>query len=89
MSYEGYSQFLCAKGHYWTVDCNMAEDGQECPICFEPAVWENMVNETNGSYEDDGTRIDGYVELEIDKEIKCSCGECVKEIIYKIPKGKK
>lgn len=86
MSYEGYSQFLCKNGHYWTVDCNLADYDRECPTCFEPVFWENMVNETNGTHEDDGTRIDGYIELEVDKEIKCTCGECIKEITYKIPK---
>jgi hypothetical protein len=91
MSYEGYSQFLCKNGHYWTENCYNTEDKLEDNVCFKcasPAVWENMVNETNGTHEDDGTRIDGYVELEVEKEIRCTCGECIKEVTYKIPKEK-
>ncbi len=96
MSYEGYSQFLCKHGHYWTKDCYalpnlMYEDNvkQKCPVCREDDVWENMVDETNGSWDDNGTRIDGYVELKlmIKKSGICSaCGEnhiCEKK--YEIP----
>ncbi len=95
MSYEGYSQFLCKKGHYWTVDCNelmYAEDKQKCPKCGEEEVWENMVNVTNGSWDDDGTRIDNYIELKQKKKISgvCSCcgEEHVCEKTYFIPKDK-
>ena len=92
MSYEGYSQFWCKNGHYWTVDCNLlyGEENQRCPICNEEEVKENMVNVTNGSFDDDGTRIDNFIEPEIIKEEKliCKCGNehicgCS---IYKIPR---
>ena len=95
MSYEGYSQFLCAKGHYWTVDCYAVDfcDDNKCPECGSKAVWENMVNTTNGSYEGN-ERIDGYVELEVLEEAKtCKCDKCgnehvVEPVRYKVPKGK-
>lgn len=98
MSYEGFSQFLCKNGHTWNVDCNELGIGidsknyPKCPVCGEPHVWENMVDVTNGSWDDDGIRIDGYVELKqkIKRSGVCSaCGkEHVCEIIYEIPKDK-
>ena len=52
-------------------------------------AWINTVDQTNGSFEDNGRcarRIDGYVELEIKKEYKCwSCGHTIGQITYKIP----
>lgn len=78
MSYEGFTQILCANGHYHTVDAHedyLADDYWRCPICGALKAWTNEVNTTNGSfdtvYDDDeeGTheeRIDGYVELEED-----------------------
>ena len=96
MSYEGYSAFWCKNGHYWTVDCNELmydDEKQKCPICNEEEVFENMVNITNGSFDDDGTRIDNFIEPEIDKEVKLVC-KCGNEHIcscstYKIPKETK
>lgn len=93
MSYEGYVQYLCKHGHYWTLDAywDYFDDSRQpqCPFCGEEHVWRNPVDETNGSYYE-GERIDGYVELEkIDegqKEIKCPM--CGYEQEYKPPKYK-
>jgi len=95
MSYEGYSQFWCKKGHYWTIDCNLLHyEGEKvkCPICYKEEVFENMVDVTNGSFDDDGTRIDGFIEPEIKKKEIMKCKNCGKEricecSIYKIPKN--
>jgi len=89
MSYEGYSQFLCKKGHYWTEDCYLADkENCKCPICFGSVDWENQVNITNGSFED-GERIDGFVELKIKSEISGQCSNCKGkhrcEVIYENP----
>jgi len=100
MSYEGRSRFLCKNGHLFTKDCEelpnlMFEDDvkQKCPTCGEEEVWENMVNTTNGSFDDEGNRIDGFIELKVKKKISgvCSCcgKEHVCEITYYIPKEKK
>lgn len=100
MSYEGFSQLLCKNGHYWEVDCNELtyldsfEEYPRCPICGEQIVWENMVDLTNGSYDDEGNRIDGFIELETLREQIVICPECKKMHIcscskYKIPEGKK
>ena len=96
MSYEGYSQLLCKKGHHWTKDCYdmdfMELEEHKCPKCNEPAIWENMVDETNGSFEVDGTRIDGFVELKPKVETSGICSACgekhICEKTYYIP-GKK
>jgi len=47
MSYEGYSQLICAKGHYSIRD---AYDGDDRCYCGEKYVWTNSVDQTN----DDG-----------------------------------
>jgi hypothetical protein len=96
MSYEGYTQYLCAKGHYHTRDC-MYDDLTICPDCMADIVWSNMVDVTNGSFEQDERpgfewneiRIDGYVELEVEYERKCDCCGSVLETTYKIPKKKR
>lgn len=47
MSYEGYTEYLCANGHHFTVDCyDVAPPG--CPRCSSPLAWEHAVDETNG-----------------------------------------
>ena len=87
-----------------------AEEGWQCPICGEGMAWDHSVDLTNGSYcsclressldEEEGCeycdhgRIDGYVDLEIDKEaVKCTCESCghvhvVEVETYKIPEGR-
>ncbi len=97
MSYEGYSQFWCKNGHYWTVDCEelpnlMYEEPvkQKCSICKEEEVFENMVDVTNGSWDDDGTRIDNFIEPKVKSETSGKCSACgrkhVCEVTYEIPK---
>ena len=90
MSYEGYSQFLCKKGHLWLEDCNNAPPELKdnlCKTCGESAVWENMVNTTNGSYDDDEKRIDGYIELEILQQDCCHECKSILETVYRIPQS--
>ena len=96
MGYSGYSRLLCKNGHLWEKDCYEMDflelKDHKCPVCEEPAVWENMVNTTNGSFDDNGKRIDGFIELKVKKKISgiCSCcgGEHICEITYHIPKKK-
>jgi hypothetical protein len=89
MSWEGFYQKLCKNGHYFTEDASIyCEETEKCPICGEKFVWKNTVDETNGSFEG-SVRIDGYINLEVDKEVKCKeCGHTL-EITYKIPKKKR
>ena len=96
MSYEGYSQFWCKNGHYWTLDSHsldcFGEKKEKCPVCKEESVFENMVDVTNGSFED-GKRIDGYIEPKINISSIMECGNCFKTTVcecstYEIPKEK-
>lgn len=99
MSFEGYTQKLCKIGHLICIDV-YDENPDKCR-CGEVYVWENLVDETNGVYEEYdvngepiGERIDNYVELEIDKPREtetCNCcghTKVVKEETYKIPRKK-
>jgi hypothetical protein len=81
MSFEGYNQYLCKKGHLSEVDVYFDEE-KKCH-CGDKYVWRNQVDQTNGMYCEcgggyctetfdeecewcDGGRIDGYVALEVD-----------------------
>lgn len=87
MSYEGYTQYICKNQHYWT--CDAYSDFNICPYCGEIAIWSNMVDVTNGSWDDEGERIDGYVEPEVLEERKCEYCGSVLERKYKVPNGYK
>lgn len=85
MSFEGYVQILCKNGHYWEVDC-YDDDEKHCSICGEKPKWRNLVDITNGSFDFDGSRCDGYIHLEVKNIKKCThCGSIL-ETRYKIPK---
>jgi len=45
MSYEGYSQCVCANGHYSEMD--VYEDKEKCE-CGAVFAWTNSVDSTNG-----------------------------------------
>jgi hypothetical protein len=88
MSWEGYFQHICKKGHYWSKCAEYTDEDVTCSICGSPVVWTNIVDITNGSFEGK-KRIDGYIELEVNKETKCKeCGQTL-EVIYKIPNTKR
>lgn len=98
MSYEGYSQLLCKRGHLIEIDCN-DDTPAKCNICGQPYVWINSVDLTSGSFFYDERlgvctkeRIDGYIELEVKKRDIEKCEHCGSntylEVTYKIPKGK-
>lgn len=93
MSYEGYTQILCEKGHYDSQDAYSGYDRKiwKCTVCGSKTAWENMVDTTNGSYEGK-KRIDGHITLKFkNPPVMCICDKCgdkhVKEqATYKIPK---
>jgi len=89
MSFEGYYQILCSKGHYWEVDCHSFLDHEigsmKCPHCGSEPAWWNLVDVTNGSYDEEGRRIDGYVPLKLKERRVCHvCGSVLEEV-YEIP----
>jgi hypothetical protein len=96
MSYEGYVQHLCKNGHARNSDAydSFEKEEYKCDACGAGLAWENHVDVTNGSFDMDGTRIDGFVELEVDKPAEvCTCDKCknshiIKEATYKIPPPK-
>ena len=85
MSFEGTYQVLCKNGHSDMFDVYSSEaEDWICSECGEPAVWYNIIDETNGIS-------DNYVELEILVEPKeCTCPTCGHKhssgvAVYKIP----
>ena len=89
MSFEGYYQRLCKNGHSMDVDCYMENDEDRCAICGAEIVWANLVDETNGSHDEEGRRIDGCVKLKIKSQKKCEhCGSIL-ETTYKIPRNRR
>jgi len=87
ISFEGYFQQLCKKGHYTSKSAEYQDEDEKCPSCGERIVWLNVVDVTNGSF-DNEERIDGYVELKEKSRKVCEHCNTVLEITYKIPKGK-
>ena len=81
MSYEGFVQSLCSKGHLTEYDC-CESDPKECRICKSKMVWFNAVDTTNGENA-------GYIELKLKKQIKCIECSSVLEQTYYIPGRKK
>ena len=51
MSYEGYEEFICETGHYFTEDC-YAPNPRKCIFCDSKIEWCNSVDQTNGIDED-------------------------------------
>ena len=86
MSFEGYYQMICEKGHYSTIGVHLDEpETFLCPACKEQIVWWNLVDTTNGSFYN-GKRIDRLIKMEVDKRKVCDkCGS-VLETTFKIPK---
>lgn len=90
MSFEGYYQVICEKGHYWTEDCwaYYHEGDIECGICSikdcnAGIAWTNLVDITNGSWDKEGNRIDGYKEPILISEKKCKHCNSILERLYK------
>lgn len=49
MSYEGYIEYLCPKGHAWAHDVySEPENGHVCKRCGASATWQHDVDQTNG-----------------------------------------
>ena len=92
MSYEGYEQFLCEDGHYQEREAY--DDPVQVCHCGKPIVWYNSVDLTNGSFDDEGIRIDGYIELQVKAEATyeecphCHHSELKSEVTYHIPADK-
>ena len=62
MSYEGYRRFFCNRGHETIVDA-YDDKPEKCRWCGEGFACFNSVDQTNGTTDDNGDRIDGFIEL--------------------------
>ena len=56
MSYEGYREYLCRKGHYSTSDA-YEDDPTKCERCGADIDWRHSVDQTNGVEEDNPSTI--------------------------------
>lgn len=92
MSFSGFYQILCSKGHYWTEDCYVADnegtvDGEGvCSFCGSPVAWWDMVDTTNDAGEPTILELYEYAK-------HCTCDKCgdthkISPDIFKIPKDK-
>lgn len=53
MSYEGFTEYLCEKGHYFARDVySNSLDEKPCPACGSQWAYTHSVDQTNG-YEED------------------------------------
>ena len=87
MSWEGYYQLICKNRHYWTEDaCYREISDCFCPECKGRAKYWNQVDLTNGSFDDKGHQIDGYVKMTPKKINRCKTCHHPIETKWKIPK---
>lgn len=54
MSYEGFEEYICKSGHYFSFDAYQGFDPTKdsCPHCTQPVAYWRAVDETNGKEED-------------------------------------
>ena len=95
MSYEGFTQALCAKGHQNMVE--QYEERDTCNKCPEKLVWFHQVDQTNGCMCSDTDGRTGYecpahpLKLEVLEHADyldcptCHREEMVSHPTYKIP----
>jgi len=106
MSFEGYYQIICNNGHescaqlheidyeFDSLPMKDAHSRWECPYCKAKCAWWNLVDVTNGSFDDKNRRIDGFKELKIKAKAKtCTCKKCknvhlIEQPTYHIPINK-
>lgn len=63
MSYEGYTEYICPKGHIWECDVYLEDSNAHvCKMCGNRAEWIHDVDQTNGiNHEDPGTFSAGVI----------------------------
>ncbi len=62
MSYEGYVEYICVKGHLFARDC-YSDEPAICIRCRGKVAYIHPVDETNGIDEDDPGTFSGDVEI--------------------------
>lgn len=88
MSYEGYTEFMCRKGHAFTKDAYEALP-ESCGACGDPIVWAREVDVTNGEDPADPGTLPSKLRIkEQAKYETCpTCGhrELTEEALYHVP----
>ena len=89
MSYQGYTEYLCEDGHYWTQDA-FDDPVVSCVVsgCPRPVAWTHEVDQTNGTDPNEPWSLP--TELEVDEPMQtetCNLGHVhvVRPPRYKIP----
>ena len=85
MSWEGYYQNWCKKGHYFTSPAEYCDEPKSCKFCEQEIAFTNTVDTTNGSHEGN-ERIDGYIEPKLLNQDKCDKCNSVLQQLFEIPK---
>lgn len=89
MSYEGFEQHICERGHLFEIDdSTYLEEPVRCPTCAALPAWTNYVDETN--CDEVGIILDeGFETLKLtDQETQvCDLGHThvTAEATYRIP----
>lgn len=81
MSYEGFTKYICEKGHLREYNCY---DEREFCDCGKRFIWSFDVDETNGYYEE----LDCFPEqIRAEEIVTCNLGHrhITKEALYKPP----
>ena len=84
MSWEGYAQLICEKGHYWQGDADWWDGPPPSCSCGAQTVWWNIVDDTNCDAW-------GKVDIKVKTPAKgCTCKECGRthtavETTYEVP----
>lgn len=87
MSYSGYDQLLCEKGHLYYIDAfDYGADGK-CPHCKSECIFFNVVHTTNEGDEEETKIIFEVVSPPVICTCKCGNAHCTEEGTYKVPDG--
>jgi len=88
MSYEGYEEFLCENGHYFTLPEFFCGGEIKCEYCGGSEVWSNEVDETNGEgfcFGPDRLRMKTEAEYYECQDPKCGHKTLIKPATYDTP----
>lgn len=91
MSYEGFEEHICAKGHQFDTSPSAwfdDYDAPKCPYCFSPTKFCNSVDQTNGPSQGEIDE-EGWKSILITPEVsqKCNLGHfhVLSQAVYRIP----
>ncbi len=83
MSYEGYREILCEKGHYRVCNAHYSAEDESCPNCEAATAWTHEVDQTNGEGEPYPLEVD--VESVISQCVECGHKAPIEPTRFKVP----